>query len=401
LGTGSPNPATATSPAYSGLSGDYFFGAMTYNSPYGGTWSANFGQRPFAYTPPTGFLPLHTGNLPDSSIVDGSEYFNPVLYTGNNGSNRAITGVGFAPDLVWLKCRSFAYNHRLVDKLQGVSSTLASNLTSAAVDASSEFNSLDSDGFTITQGSSFEFNANAQTYVTWNWKANGAGVSNTDGSITSTVSANPTAGVSVVTHTGTGGVGTIGHGLGVAPAMFISKNRVNGATNWHVYHQSVGNTKALFLNTTDAAITSVNYFNNTSPTDTVFTLASAINLANTYVTYCFADVEGYSKFGSYTGNGSSDGVFVYLGFRPKWLLIKNTTGYSWILKDTARDTRNVAGRTLVPNESTAESAAGNNPTDFLSNGFKLREGSVSINSNGTTYIYMAFAENPFKNSLAR
>ena len=226
-------------------------------------------------------------------------------------------------------------------------------------------------------------------------------VSNTDGSITSTVSANPTAGFSVVTHTGTGGVGTIGHGLGVAPAMFISKNRVNGATNWHVYHQSVGNTKALFLNTTDAAITSVNYFNNTSPTDTVFTLASAINLANTYVTYCFAEVEGYSKFGSYTGNGSTDGPFAYLGFRPRFIMTKRTdaAGPHWVVLDSARDTYNPDTSALIPSLSDAESTG--YLVDFLSNGFKVKNTGTGTNTSGGTYIYMAFAENPFKNSLAR
>jgi len=375
----------------------------------GGKWTVNFGQRPFAYTPPTGFLPLHTGNLPDSAIVDGSEYFNPVLYTGNNGSNRAITGVGFAPDLVWLKCRSSAYNHRLVDKLQGVSSTLASNLTSAAVDASSEFNSLDSDGFTITQGSSFEFNANAQTYVAWNWKANGAGVSNTDGSITSTVSANPTAGFSIVTYTGTGSVATVGHGLGATPDVIISKSRDAGE-NWGVYHKSVGATAVTLLNSTGVPITTASAYNNTNPTSAVFTVNSSGTTNNSgqdYVAYCFADVEGYSKFGSYEGNSNSNGPFIYCGFRPAWLMVKNidygSTNSDWVIHDSKRNVYNVADHHLEANTSNAEDGdARPIDVDFLSNGFKIRtDGSYYENNNTQTYIYMAFAENPFKNSLAR
>ena len=375
----------------------------------GGKWTVNFGQRPFAYTPPTGFLPLHTGNLPDSAIVDGSEYFNPVLYTGNNGSNRAITGVGFAPDLVWLKCRSSAYNHRLVDKLQGVSSTLASNLTSAAVDASSEFNSLDSDGFTITQGSSFEFNANAQTYVAWNWKSNGAGVSNTDGSITSTVSANPTAGFSIVTYTGTGSVATVGHGLGATPDVIISKSRDAGE-NWGVYHKSVGATAVTLLNSTGVPITTASAYNNTNPTSAVFTVNSSGTTNNSgqdYVAYCFADVEGYSKFGSYEGNSNSNGPFIYCGFRPAWLMVKNidygSTNSDWVIHDSKRNVYNVADHHLEANTSNAEDGdARPIDVDFLSNGFKIRtDGSYYENNNTQTYIYMAFAENPFKNSLAR
>ena len=386
--------------AYSGLSttATWFFAVSAYNT--NNTNDINFGQRPFAYTPPTGFLPLHTGNLPDSAIVDGSEYFNTVLYTGNI-SGASVTGVGFQPDFVWAKNRSAVNNHELIDAVRGGSSALFSNVTNAEA-TQQRISSFDSDGWTYTINSN---SALANPYVGWTWKANGAGVSNTDGSITSTVSANPTAGFSIVTYTGTGANATVGHGLGVAPKLILFKNRAS--TNaWCVYHSSISPANFLQFDTS-AKLSATTYpmfgTTPTAATSTVFSIGTnpQTNAASTFVAYCFAEVEGYSKFGSYTGNGSADGTFVYTGFRPRWLLIKNTTGYSWILKDTARDTRNVAGFTLVPNASAADSAAGNNPTDFLSNGFKLREGSVSINSSGTTYIYMAFAENPFKNSLAR
>jgi hypothetical protein len=378
----------------------------------------NFGQRPFAYTPPAGFLPLHTGNLPNSAIVDGSEYFNTVLYTGDSSTNNTITGVGFEPDFVWLKARTLGGggNHVFVDSVRGdgnapsTTKELYSNLTNA--ESSTNIIGFNSDGFRLLSAGSGDerFNQSGQTYVAWNWKANGANVSNDEGSITSTVSANPTSGFSIVTYTGTGANATVGHGLGAAPNVVIVKNRDSGTIGGAVYHSSLGATKylKLFQTTTgtDQDATDNTAWNGGSPTfdGDVFSVGS-LNRTNTstdqMLAYCFADVEGYSKFGKYVGNNSADGPFVHLGFRPAFVIVKasSTSGYSWNIIDTARDTYNTQGLYLFANTSGAEGSGSN--VDILSNGFKLRNAGAGVNGSGITYIYMAFAENPFKNSLAR
>jgi len=364
------------------------------------TYSVNFGQRPFAYTPPTGFLPLHTGNLPDSAVVDGSQYFNPVLYTGTGSATQPITGVGFQPDLSWIKVRSTTGSNWLTDNIRGATKILASNLASTEATVANTLKSFDSDGFTV--GDNAEFGGSARTYVAWNWKANGAGVSNTDGSITSTVSANPTAGFSIVSYTGNAtNNATVGHGLGALPNMVIVKNR-DSALDWAIWHTSLSTGQVLRFSTLAATVPAVAYFQDENNTSSVFALGAndeANGSSNSHVAYCFADVEGYSKFGSYTGNGSTDGTFVYLGFRPAFVLGKRTdsTG-NWLMLDTARDTTNPNSARLFPNLSNAEDTS--EDYDFLSNGFKPR-GSYLLNASGGTYIYMAFAENPFKNSLAR
>ena len=366
---------------------------------YNSSWTANFGQRPFAYTPPTGFLPLHTGNLPDSTIVDGSEYFNTVLYEGNNGASLEVTGAGFQPDLIWIKNRSTANNHNLVDAVRGVNLTLFSNTTDDEDTSTERVTSIDSDGFTV--GTNNGVNA-ADSYVSWLWKANGAGVSNTDGSITSTVSANPTAGFSVVTYTGTGANATVGHGLGVAPKFIIIKGR-NTPYNWAAWHGSFTGLQRIFPNTTGAVASSASYWNSAIPTSTTFSLgseATANDNNGTFVAYCFAEVPGYSSFGSYTGNGSADGTFVFLGFKPKFILFKSTSARNWVIRDTSRNTYNAVTNDLYPDSASAEYAPGD-AIDFLSNGFKLRATGATFNGSGEIYIYAAFAENPFKNSLAR
>ena len=388
--------------AYSGLDMSTGFSPSV---GYWGTFTANFGQRPFVYTPPTGFLPLHTGNLPDSAIVDGSEYFNPVLYTGNGSNGKSITGVGFQTDFNWTKSRSSgSYSHQLSDVVRGFTHYLYSNATNAeGTDASNHIQSVNSDGYVINSGASF--NASGVTYVAWNWKANGAGVSNTDGSITSTVSASPTAGFSVVTYTGTGANATVGHGLGAAPKMIIVKERTS-ASGWIVQHDSLGWDKGFLGITTAAASTSANFSNNTAPTADVFTIAAYSSgdgtLTRNFVVYCFSEVPGYSSFGSYTGNGSADGPFVYLGFRPKFILVKSSSNaFDWHITDTSRAPYNQADTVLFPNSSAAETNGGGYYYDLTSNGFKCRNLGAATNGNGYTYIYMAFAENPFKNSLAR
>ena len=366
-------------------------------------WDINFGQLPFAYTPPTGFKALNTYNLPDSTVADGSKHFDIVTRAGT-GSTYSVSSLSFAPDLVWFKSRSTTYDNNLQDRLRGTNQTLASNNTDEEKTRADSVTSFDSNGY--TGGSFVGLNASGQTYVDWMWKANGNGVSNTDGTITSTVSANTTAGFSIVTYTGNATAGaTIGHGLGVAPSLIITKTRNTSLGNWGVYHASLGATKALNLNNTIAAFTSSLWWNNTAPTSSVFTVSTSndVNGTSTYVAYCFAEVEGFSKMGSYTGNGSTDGPFVYTGFRPAWVMIKIAVGgtANWLVQDSTRDAYNPAIYLLTPNTSNAEASASAYAVDFAANGFKLRNSTVAWNYSGATFIYLAFAENPFKNSLGR
>ena len=405
---GGGDPAAGTSPTYT-------FTANTSLTPYisgsASSPSVNFGQRPFTYTPPTGYVALNTYNLPTSTIVQGNKYMDATTYTGNGtvtGNTQTITNTsGFQPDLVWVKSRSSGTQWNvLTDAVRGANKLLYSNDTAAEATVTNVLNSFNSNGFTVAYNSTYSSaitNASGSTYVGWQWKAsNATGVSNTSGTITSTVSANTTAGFSVVTYTGTGANATVGHGLGVAPSMIIGKSR--GAANaWGVYHISVGNTKAMYLNTTAAAsVASAAFFNNTSPTSSVFSVGSAVEFnasATTQVAYCFAEIAGFSKFGSYTGNGSTDGTFVYLGFKPKFVLAKRIdTTSDWLIYDTSRDIYNVASNYLLPDSSGAEGTAIN--FDLLSNGFKCKS-ATGVNVSAGTYIYMAFAENPYKYSNAR
>lgn len=335
------------------------------------------------------------------TINRGDDYFQAVTYTGN-GSTNTITGLRFQPDFVWVKGRSGATDHALYDAVRGTTKDLVSNSTAAETTQSTGLTSFNSDGFTL--GALSKVNTNAATYVAWCWKANGAGSSNTSGSITSTVSVNTTSGFSIVTYTGTGANATVGHGLGVAPRMIIVKNRAS-VTDWAVYHASVGNTGALRLNLTAVTETDSRYWNNTTPTSTVFSVGSSITVngsSNTQVAYCWAAISGYSAFGSYTGNGSADGPFVYLGFRPKFVLIKYSSGVeNWAIWDTSRNTYNVMDTILRPDSTAADTSASTQNIDFVSNGFKIRGTDGKLNTSSGTYIYAAFAENPFKNANAR
>jgi hypothetical protein len=402
--------------AFSSLSGTFF--PMISNAGGGASWAGNvnFGQRPFAYTPPTGFVALNSFNLPNSTITNGSNQFAATLWTGNGSSPRNITGLNFQPDFVWVKSRNAGVSHSLNDSVRGFGTTknLQSNTTSAegASGANGAVSAALSNGFTVAAGAtdSANVNNNTVTYVGWSWKANGTAITNTSGSITSSVSANPSAGFSIVTYTGTGANATVGHGLGVAPSLIIVKSR-SVVVDWAVYHKSIGNTGAVFLDLTNATNTNIVFWNNTTPTSSVFNIGINVSVnqsAATYVAYAFAEIPGFSKFGSYTGNGSTDGPFIYLGFRPRWLLIKRTdsTG-NWNLYDSTRNPYNVADLYLQTNNSNAEASGITFPSaiDLLSNGFKTRNYDATygpnINANGGTYIYMAFAENPFKNALAR
>jgi len=334
-----------------------------------------------------------------TTINKPTDYFNTKLYTGDGTDGREITGVGFQPDWCWFKARSTAYENQVYDVVRGATKRLVTNDTTAEGTQTNGLQSFDSDGFTVGNGNGT--NVNAVTYASWNWLANGTGVSNTDGSITSTVSANTTSGFSIVSYTGNNTQGvTVGHGLGVAPKMIIFKSR-NGTENWITYHDGIGNTKAIFLNLTNAEATaSSNFWNNTSPTSSVFTLGDNSNHNDTsadMIAYCFADVKGFSKFGSYTGNGNADGTFVYTGFKPSFVLVKrtDTTGYEWSIWDNKRDPFNLADTTLRPNSAATESTIGSfYQIDMLSQGYKFRTSNGDVNDSGGTYIYMAFAEEP-------
>jgi hypothetical protein len=401
------NPSTGANPTFTFSSPPELF-VLAHG--YLSTINVNFGQQPFSYTPPTGFVRLNTFNLPTPTIgatasTQAGKYFNTVLYTGN-GSSQTVTGFGFDPDMVWHKGRSVAYNHSLVDVIRGNSNILFSNTTDAEANPGAQL-ALATDGATVTyRAANLANNQSSATYVIWGWKANGAGSSNTAGSITSTVSANTSSGFSVVTYTGTGSAATVGHGLGASPKMIIVKDR--SATNpWAVYHVDLGVQKYIFLNATDAAFSNLaNYWGSTAPSSTTFGIGAygGINAnSDNYVAYCFAEIAGYSAFGSYTGNGSSDGTFVYTGFRPRFLMMKRSSSgtANWYIFDSARSTYNAIDVGIYPNLSNAETALGAQTYDFLSNGFKLRQTNADFNESGIGYIYMAFAENPFKYANAR
>ena len=330
-----------------------------------------------------------------STISKPSLYFNTKLYTGN-GSTNAITGVGFQPDWVWIKNRTGTNWHTLYDVIRGTTKVLNSNETGAESTDATGLTSFDSDGF--THGSGGNGNVNGGSFVSWNWKANGAvsNNNNNDGQQYSTVSVNTTAGFSIVSYTGTGSNTNYGHGLGVAPKMIIVKNRSDSSGHWRVYHASEGNTKYANLDNNGAFSTSSAVWNNTTPTNSVFYVGSdnrANGSGNAMIAYCFAEKKGYSKFGSYTGNGNNDGTFVYTGFKPAWIMTKMSSGVqTWNIFDNRRNGYNPTERNLQANLSNAEDTG--RDLDILSNGFKQRNGGAEGNGNGSTYIYMAFAEEP-------
>jgi len=371
--------------------------------------SVNFGQRPFTYTPPTGFIALNTYNLPTPTIVAGNKYMDATLWTGDDSAQTITNAGAFKPDLVWWKNRNSTRNHLVFDSIRGAGNYIQTNSTAAEATDAQMLTSFNSNGF--THGTSANGSANAETYVGWQWQAGqGSTSSNTNGSITSTVSVNASAGFSIVTYTGTGANATVGHGLGVAPKMVIVKNRNAATEDWRVYHVSIGATNYLNLNGTIASSAASTVWNNTTPTSTVFSIgtnASVSGNTQNIVAYCWAEIAGFSKFGSYTGNGSTDGTFIYLGFRPKFVMIKryDAGAESWTILDTSVNTYNLTYLQLFPNSTNAEvNGSGRSPSvqfDYLSNGFKLRGANGEVNGSGWSYIYAAFAENPFKNANAR
>jgi hypothetical protein len=334
-----------------------------------------------------------------------------VLWTGN-GSTQNITGVGFQPDWIWGKNRSDTNSHWVNDAVRGVDKRLIPSSHAAEDDPSTAIlTAFGSDGFSL--GSNTEGNKSSDNYVAWNWKANGSGGANTDGATNSVVSANTTSGFSIVTYSGTGSATTIGHGLGVVPAWIVVKNRTNNAGNtdaWANYHQAntaAPATDALFWDTTYATFDDVDIWNDTAPTSSVFTVNSwgGVNgSSDTYVAYVFAEVEGFSKFGSYTGNGAAeDGPFVFTGFKPRFVFQKKSSaaGSSWFMWDSARHPENVIDLAVWADAVNGDTSHAEYEIDFLSNGFKLRGNNAGSNASGQTHIYMAFAESPFKYANAR
>ena len=378
----------------------YFVGIVGNTATTKLSW--NFGQRAWAYAPPAGFNALTTKNLPrlaiGSAAATPNQFFDAALYTGTGAAQTITLPGAFQPDLVWMKARSAADNHVLMDSVRGTSAALFSDLTNAEVTNATRITSFNSNGFTL--GSSASVNTSSATYVAWGWKAGGTAVSNTSGTIASQVSANTTSGFSVVTYTGTGINATVGHGLGVAPSMYICKRR-DSTSPWRVYHTSLSYTTYINLSDAGASASDSSVWNS-APTTSVFGIGTNDMNTNTgtYVAYCWAEIPGFSKFGSYAGNSATDGPFVYLGFRPRWVMIRKTTdtGGHWVIFDSSRNTFNLTQGGLLASSNVTEYTTGQaGAVDLLSNGFKLKNADGFVNASGSTYIYMAFAEKPFGN----
>ena len=369
-----------------GLTSGPYFPYFNNNGTTAKTVSINFGQRPFAYTAPTGFKALCTQNLNQPSIQKPSKAMDVVAYTGTGASN-SVSSLGFSPDLVWIKNRGAATSHAIYDTTRGTQKQLSSDTTGDEVTSSTGLTSFDSNGFTIGTGTLV--NTSGTQYVAWAW-----GKSSQDG-------------LDIISYTGNGANRTISHNLGVAPKMIIVKARTTAGADqgWPVWHTSIANTTYLGLNSTSATASGTDYWNSASPTSSVFSLGTnaAVNANNdTYIAYAFSEVDGFSKFGSYTGNGSSDGPFVWCGFRPRFVAYKGSSvsTTNWITIDATRSQINVSSDRLLLNTSDSE-ASGTHLIDLTSNGIKFRNSDINGNSNGSTYIFAAFAESPFKYARAR
>ena len=375
--------------------------------------NANWGQLPFTYSLPADHLALCTANLPEppigsnidenSSGTTSDENFNVALYTGN-GTSQSITGAGFQPDLIWIKNRTGVNDHWWTDVLRGTNFISSTSTNSIYKSIANCVTSFDSDGFSV--GSNPAFNGSGSSFVSWNWKFGGSGVSNTNGSLNSTVSVNSDAGMCVGSYTGNGVQGaTVGHGLGVAPAfVHVWRDAETVSGEKFVYHAALPSASYyLNLSSTAAQVSNNVIWAGTSPTSSVFSIGNYGNIngsGSPHYFYAFAEVEGFSSFGSYTGNGSAEGPMIYTGFRPAFVIVKQTNvARGWYIFDSVRDTYNAVDDYLRVDDAVAE--ANLDTYDFLSNGFKLRQSNASFNQSGGTYIYMAFAENPFKYANAR
>jgi len=334
-----------------------------------------------------------------TTISTSTNYFNTKLYTGN-GSTNAITGVGFQPDLVWSKSRSDTYDHVWFDAVRGATKRIVSNSQGAETTASTDLTSFDSDGFTLGSGSNI--NNNSDTFVSWNWKANGQGSSNTDGSINTTyTSVNTTAGISISKYTGTGANATVGHGLGVAPKLIMFKN-LDTTTDWDVFFHDVGQGRRVHLNSSAAYNSSTAYMNDTYPTSSVFSVGTADNTnksSSPMIAYCFADVTGYQRIGSWKGNSNAEGPMIYTGFKPAFIMSKNSNrNENWLIHDNKRGPVNLNKIKLSPNDTSADSTNTAFSIDFLSNGFKIRTTDTALNQSNEIYAYLAIAEAPLVGS---
>ena len=337
-----------------------------------------------------------------TTIDNPTDYFNTVLYTGNETARDITTGLT-STDWVWIKRRDGTANHRIFDVVRGVHENLQSNTSNAEQNNTQSLTAFGTSTFSLgTDSGGYDVNTNSQTYVSWNWSAGGSASSNSNGSITSSVSANTTSGFSIVSYTGTGSNATVGHGLGAVPQTVIVKRRSGSSESWMSYHEPLGNTGRLGFNFDDGVANDSSYWNSTTPTSSVFSIGtngSTNASSETYIAYCFAEKKGYSKFGSYTGNGNSDGTFVYTGFKPAFVITKRTTdgNESWHIFDNKRNTFNEVNTRIQGNSSGGEDTAA--PLgDFVSNGFKIRGTGGGINVSGKNFIYIAFAESPFVSS---
>jgi hypothetical protein len=397
------NPAAGTGASFTNLSGTVEAFAGGDGSVSG---SINFGQRPFAYTAPSGFKALCTANLPAPTIVKPSTVMDVVTYTGTGSTLTPTSSLGFSPDLVWIKSRSAATDNTLYDVVRGAQARLESNTTDAEVTSDNGLTAFNSAGFTL--GTLAQVNTSSATYAAWTWDAGSSTVTNTQGSISSQVRANASAGFSVVTWTGNNTAGaTIGHGLNAIPQFIVTFKR-GGGREHAVWHGGLSSSGTLYLANTYAAATYPNRFDVTGFTSSVFKIGSdpnTVNESDNYVAYCWAPLAGYSSFGSYTGNGSTDGPFVYTGFRPRWVMVKETTTGAatshWVIKDSSRPNYNATSGNLYANLSNAEDSISTVDIDITSNGFKIRGTYGGINTNNSTHVYAAFAESPFQYSRAR
>ena len=402
----SGNPETGANPAFSGIdmTKEYLFTWHVYGN--NNNVSVNFGSQGFTYTPPSGFKSLCTENLSlkqaPSAVTKPQRHFDTLLYTGDNSSDRNVEGLEFQPDFVWIKNRDQSDGHQLVDVVRGANKTLFTNSTTleSTDNSNGHVNYFTGGGFNVDAGAGGDVNENSEDYVAWCWKAGGAAVTNNDGSITTQVSANQEAGFSIMTYTGTGSAGTCGHGLGAVPHMIITKRR-DGTDEWTIYHKDLDhssstNHRVIRFNASAQTGSSALYYGN-DPTSTVQHQAAygALNASSeTYVAYCWTSIPGYSKIGRYTGNGSSTGQFVHLGFKPAFIMLSRyDSGNNWHIADSKRqNSYNPVTAQIYPNLTSAEVAQVD--LDFVSNGFKFRNSAAFGNASGGTYIYMAFAEQP-------
>ena len=384
------NPSAGTNPTFTGSFAGLFPFAYFDLAATSGYIVASWGQQGYKYTPPTGFLPFNTTNLPNSTIVKGNTVMDATLYTGNGGTQSIVNAAGFYPDLTWIKSRSAATNNVWYDSNRGATKQIISNFGGGnETTEATGLTAFNSNGFTV--GSLAALNTNAATYVAWQFKAGaGTNTTNTAGSITSTVSVNASSGFSIVKLTPPASTATVGHGLGVAPSFVLMAPRQNDFSSWYAYLSGLGATK--YISMSDGLVDTFALWNNTAPTSSVFSISSNFNTISTdWVAYCWAEIPGYSAF-RVIPNVTTD-TFVYLGFRPKFLMYKrgNLAGL-WFIKDSSRNTFNPVTTSLYYNDSYGDDNSG--PIDFVSNGF------VAKSNVGTDTMVLAFASNPFKNSLA-